>query len=65
MERAIIVKDDNGLCEVRCANCGKLLCTFKKIQKKGKNNVDKSAHSVIIVARCTRNSCKIDNEVLL
>ena len=52
MERAIIVKDDNGLCEVRCANCGKLLCTFKKIQKKGKNNVDKSLQMYYTI--CTR-----------
>lgn len=63
--RAIIVENDDGKCEVRCANCGKLLFTFCKNQTNRKNSVDKTAHFVIIVSRCTRNGCKIDNEIQL
>jgi hypothetical protein len=65
MKRAIIVGNDNGICEVRCANCGKLLFTFCKNQTKIKRSVDKTAQFVIIVSRCTRNSCKMDNEIQL
>lgn len=65
MEKAIIVENNNGFYEARCSNCGKLLFTFKKIRKNGKKGVDKSAHFVIMVSRCTRNSCKTDNEILL
>lgn len=63
MRRAIIVKNDNGIYEARCANCGKLLFNFKKTIKNGKKSVDKSSQIVIIVSRCTRNSCKTDNEI--
>lgn len=65
MERAIIVENGNGVHEARCANCGKLLFTFKKIRKNAQKGVDNSAHFVIMVSRCTRNSCKTDNEILL
>ena len=60
MRKAIIVKSDNGMHEARCASCGKLLFTFRK---KGKTEVDKPSLSVIIVSRCTRSSCKTDNEI--
>ena len=65
MERAIIVENDNGYTEARCANCGKLLFTFTKKLKNPKKSVDKTAQFVIIVSRCTRNSCKTDNEIPL
>lgn len=65
MKRAIIVENKNGLYEARCANCGKLLFTFCKNQTNLKIGVDKTAQFVIIVARCTRNSCKSDNEIQL
>lgn len=64
MERAIIV-ENNDLYEARCANCGKLLFTFCKNQTNRKKGVDKKTHFVIIVARCTRSSCKVDNEIQL
>lgn len=51
---AKIVKADNNF-EVRCANCGKLL--FKYIEK----TIDRRNKSVIIVSRCTRNDCGVDN----
>jgi len=65
MKRAIIVENNNGFYEARCVNCGKLLFTYKKSQKNLKKSVDKTAQFVIIVSRCTRNSCKTDNEILL
>ena len=65
MKRAIIVENNNGFYEARCVNCGKLLFTYKKSQKNLKKGVDKTAQFVIIVSRCTRNSCKTDNEIAL
>lgn len=51
---ATIVKIDDNF-EVRCANCGKLL--FKYIEK----TIDRRNKNVIIVSRCTRNDCGVDN----
>ena len=52
--------DENGFktYEVRCQNCGKLLFIYKNSKK----TVDRAKQSAIIVARCTRNTCKTDNE---
>lgn len=63
MKKAIITINDNGIYEARCRNCGKLLFTFNT--KNSKNPVDESSQSVIIVARCTRNTCKTDNKIYL
>ena len=56
--RAIITVISEDKREVRCGLCGKLLFiidgTFKK-------QVDFTTQNVIIVSRCTRNSCKADN----
>lgn len=57
-----IVTNQNNEYEVRCGNCGKLLFVIKENSKK---SVDISSLNVIIVARCTRNSCKSDNEISL
>lgn len=65
MNKAIIVEKNDDFYEARCSHCGKLLFIFKKNRKNEKKGVDKTAHSVIIVSRCTRNSCKTDNEILL
>jgi uncharacterized C2H2 Zn-finger protein len=65
MKRAIIVENNNGNHEARCSNCGKLLFTFTKKSEKLEKSVDKTAQFVIIVSRCTRNSCKTDNEILI
>ena len=59
---AIITKFSDTKREVRCGTCGKLLFVTDGIFK---NNVDISSQDVIIVARCTRNSCKTDNCVKL
>ena len=56
---AIITKTDSRH-EVRCGLCGKLLFVMNE---NSKNTVDISALNVIIVARCTRNSCKADNQI--
>ena len=62
MDRAIIVNNDNGIYEARCNKCAKLLFTFRKKEKK---DVDNSSQIAIIVSRCTRSSCKTDNEFVL
>ena len=56
---AIITKVD-GKYEVRCGICGKLLFVIKEFSEK---DVDLSKPNVIIVARCTRNCCKTDNQI--
>lgn len=58
---AIVSKSDSKY-EVRCGICGKLLFVIKENSKKG---VDKPSLNVIMVARCTRNSCKADNQISL
>ena len=58
---AIVIHKEQSA-EVRCQNCGKLLF---KIEEKRKKCVDNSSPYVIIVSRCTRNSCKQDNKVVL
>ena len=60
---AIIVESDKR-CEVRCADCGKLLFTFQKTVDKSVETVDKTAQCVTIVARCTRSSCRTDNLIV-
>lgn len=60
-----IVINNRGKNEVRCARCGKLLFTYKISVENGNNPVDKSAHNVIIVSRCTRTDCKADNLLVL
>lgn len=56
-----IVKFDHGMYEVRCGNCGKLLFKFEKNVDNFVDSVDNMQQNVIIVARCTRNDCKMDN----
>lgn len=60
-----IVINNKGKHEVRCAKCGKMLFTYKISGENSENAVDKSAHNVIIVSRCTRNDCKADNLLTL
>lgn len=62
--KAIIIRS-KGRCEVRCAKCGKLLFNYKEIVDNVDKVVDKTKPNVIIVARCTRNDCKTDNQVIL
>lgn len=57
-----IVVENNGIYEVRCRSCGKLLFTFTK---NANISVDKATQNVKIVSRCTRNSCKVDNYIWL
>ena len=61
MSDAIITKNGDNY-EVRCGICGKLLCI---VSENSKNDVDLSSLNVIIVARCTRSSCKTDNRITL
>lgn len=64
MKNAIIVETENNY-EVRCSNCGKLLFTFKNSVDNSVDSVDKTTRNVIIVARCTRSGCRIDNSVTI
>lgn len=57
---AIITSNSDSQREVRCGHCGKLLFVTDGIFKK---DVDFSSQNAIIVARCTRSYCKIDNRV--
>lgn len=58
--KAVII-ENNGHYEARCGNCGKLLLTFRKLY----DTVDKTSQKVIIVSRCTRSDCKVDNEIVV
>lgn len=58
---AIVARSD-GKVEVRCGLCGKLLFV---VMENSENSVDISKRNAIIVARCTRNSCKSDNKISL
>lgn len=60
-----IVIQNRGKYEVRCANCGKLLLTYKISKENSDIPVDKSSQNVIIVSRCTRSDCKVDNVLVL
>ena len=57
---AIVIQKD-GIVDVRCRNCGKLL--FRMVYENF--HVDISKHRVIIVSRCTRSSCKMDNKIVI
>ena len=59
MVKASVIKNTQKQ-EVRCGICGKLLFVVTENSKK---TVDLSQVNVIIVARCTRNSCKADNQI--
>lgn len=60
--RKAIILSDNGRNEVRCCNCGKLLFC---VEKNSENDVDKTAQNIIIVSRCTRSGCKVDNYAVI
>lgn len=60
-----IVIFNKGKYEVRCANCGKLLLTYKISEENFSKPVDNSSQNIIIVTRCTRNDCKTDNLLVL
>jgi hypothetical protein len=55
-DRALIV-ENSGHFEVRCRGCGKLLFKFSK------KSVDISTQNIIIIARCPRSGCKLDNKI--
>ena len=60
-----IVISNRGKNEVRCAKCGKMLFTYKIADNNGISPVDKTSRNVIIVSRCTRSDCKVDNILTL
>ena len=60
-----IVISNKGKNEVRCAKCGKMLFTYKISEDKEDSPVDKTSRNVIIVSRCTRSDCKVDNLLIL
>lgn len=61
---AVVIKT-GAKYEVRCAKCGKLLFVCKNFLENCEKCIDKSSQSVIIVARCPRNSCKADNLLVI
>lgn len=62
--RAIIIEKDNEI-EIRCRNCGKLLFKINLQNKDLRFHVDKTKPYAIIVSRCTRTNCKIDNKIYI